>query len=161
MARPKALITMHELAQIATARKRPDKRSTRPTIKSRAASRVRPPPHGGSISINFPFAKIVPPEVRAACETLLRHFLPSELATARSQISDAAAHVDAFIHARCERDQAGVERASTLLTSYGSWARANDLPPLSAKALSGALAFLGFRRRKSSVVLWCGLRLRK
>lgn len=134
--------------------------SKKPALKMKSHDASRAPPPRGSITISFNLPIGRAANARADCETLLQNLFPSGRSPDRSQLSSAAVHASAFIRARCERDPAGSERASRLLDGYAHWARANDAPAMSEKRLSGALKELGFCWRKSSVIFWCGLRLR-
>jgi hypothetical protein len=67
--------------------------------------------------------------------------------------------VEAFLLAKCERTERGVETAHDLFVAYNLWAAAAGWPPLSPKAFGNALVALGCSRMKSCRVLYAGVRL--
>lgn len=73
--------------------------------------------------------------------------------------SFAAAAVRAFIDDCCTVNPYVFARAGVLLEAYLTWAAAHDAPKMSPKMFGCALRELGFSRRRSNNIIWCGLEL--
>jgi len=70
------------------------------------------------------------------------------------------AEVKAFVSERCDRSARGRETARDLLAAYTEWARVSGAPPLTQRVFGRAMSGLGFARRKSGRIIYCGLWLR-
>lgn len=75
--------------------------------------------------------------------------------------SFAAAAVQAFIDDCCTVNPYVFARARVLLDAYVTWAAAHDSPKMSPKMFGCALRELGFTRRRSNNIIWCGLELKR
>lgn len=69
--------------------------------------------------------------------------------------------VRSFIDAQCVTDISASERAGILHSAYLAWAAQQNRLPLSVVTFGLSLRALGFRRQKSSSMIWWGLRLRQ
>ncbi|MFL9829080.1 hypothetical protein, partial [Rhodoplanes sp. SY1] len=81
--------------------------------------------------------------------------------TQKASVAAAAEAIRAFIDAQCILDRNAWEQASVLREAYGSWASTRNMPRLGGRVFGMALGALGYERRKSCNILWCGLRLER
>jgi hypothetical protein len=111
-----------------------------------------------TISVNLPIGEAAADNMRQLAAAL---DLAAKAASVfhHTSLAPGAVDVEAFISERCERRVGEIE-ARDLFAAYIEWARAVDKRALSQKAFSRAIIALGFSRRKSSRMLYCGLRLR-
>ncbi|MFL9824104.1 hypothetical protein [Rhodoplanes sp. SY1] len=116
-----------------------------------------------TVSITLPLGSFAAPTARQEAARAAR--LGAVLGRALRQAFAGAAVVQpidavaAFLAARCERVPGAAERASTMLSAYHQWAAGSGAPKLTAAALARGLRAAGLQRRKSSVMIWVGLRL--
>jgi P4 family phage/plasmid primase-like protien len=87
--------------------------------------------------------------------------LPEEVRTATAEYRRDSDQLGRFLELAVLVDPEGRVQSSVLLTVFNAWARVNGGTEWTGRGLANAMTERGFRKDKSSVMFWLGIRLTK